>query len=223
MVSSNLTPHDSINMKTSTLVIYLIIAQSLLSMVRADMVLTQHTFAGASKTPAITTMSIKGDKVRSDNDSTSTVIMNTTAGEITTLVHEQKMVIKVNSKDLGVPKDVPGVDPTSTQPKITATGQKETIDGYECEIYTSEAYGSVMKMWMCANYPGLKKLEAELKTMEKLSASSAKNGPKAPGMMLKSEFEANGIKFVTKLISLEEKPISDELFLIPADYKAPGA
>jgi hypothetical protein len=62
MVSSNLTPHDSINMKTSTLVIYLIIAQSLLSLVRADMVLTQHTFAGAAKTPAVTTMSIKGDK-----------------------------------------------------------------------------------------------------------------------------------------------------------------
>lgn len=210
-------------MKTSTLAICLIISQALLSIVRADIVLTQHTFAGAMKTPSVTKMSIKGDLVRSDNDTTSTVIMNTAAGEMTTLMHEQKMVIKVNTKDLGVAKDVTGVDPKSLLPKITATGQKETIDGYECEIYTSEAYGNVMKMWMCANYPGLKKLQAELKTMAKLADPNATNGPAVPGMMLKSEFESGGMKFVTKLVSLEEKELSSDLFSIPADYKAPGA
>lgn len=211
------------HMKTSSLTISLFITQVLLSIAHADIVLTQHTTAGAAKTPSVTQMSIKGDKVRSDNDTTTTVIMNTATGDMTTLMHEQKMVIKVNTKDIPKAIDVPGVDPKSLLPKITATGQKETIDGYECEIYTSEAYGMVMKMWMCANYPGYDKLKAELKTMAKLAAPGAPNGPEVPGMMLKSEYEASGVKFTTKLVSLEEKPLSDDLFIIPADYKAPGA
>ncbi len=209
-------------MKASTVAICLIIAQGLLSVVRADIVLTQHTFAGAVKTPAVTKMTIKGDMVRSDNDTTSTTIMNTATGDMITLVHEQKLIIKVNTKEIPKAPDVPGVDPKSLLPKITATGQKEVIDGYECEIYTSEAYGSVMKMWMCLNYPGLDKLKAELKTMAKLSNSSAPGGPEIPGMMLKSEYEASGVKFVTKLISLEDKPVSDDVFALPKDYKAPG-
>lgn len=210
-------------MKASTLAIYLILAQALLTVVRADIVLTQHTFAGAAKTPVVTTMSIKGDKVRSDNDTTTSVLMDTTTGDMTTLMHEQKMVIKVNTKDLPKPQDVPGVDPQSLLPKITATGQKESIDGHECEIYTSEAYGTVMKMWMCANYPGYDKLKAELKTLAKLAAPGAPKGPEVPGMLLQSEYEAGGVKFVTKLISLDERPLGDDLFAIPSDYKAPGA
>ena len=210
-------------MKASTLAIYLIVAQALLSVVRADIVLTQHTLAGAAKTPVITTMSIKGDKIRSDNDTTTTVIMNTATGDMTTLMHEQKMVIKVNTKDLPKPADVPGFDPKSLLPKITATGQFLFNDTDTTEIYTSEAYGMVMKMWMCTNYPGYDKLKAELKTLAKLSSPGAPSGPEVPGMMLQSEYEAGGVKFVTKLVSLDDKPLGDDLFVIPADYKAPGA
>ena len=209
-------------MKASTLALSLFIVQAVLSVARADIVLTQHTFAGAAKSPLVTTMSIKGEQIRSDNDTTSSAIMNTATGDMTTLMHEQKMVIKLNTKDLPVAKDVPGVDPKSLLPKITATGKKETIDGHECEIYTSEAYGMVMKMWMCMDYPGYDKLKAGLKTMAKLSASGATSGPEVPGMMLKSEYEQSGIKFTTKLVSLEEKVLSDDLFVVPTGYKAPG-
>ncbi|MDA0813968.1 MAG: DUF4412 domain-containing protein [Verrucomicrobia bacterium] len=211
-------------MKASTRIICLLCTQAFLSLAQADIVLVQHTFAGAVKTPSITTMSIKGDQVRSDNGTETSVIMNTATGDMTTLMHEQKMVIKVNTKALGTaaPTDTLALD-KSLLPKITATGKKETIDGYECEIYTSEAYGTVMKMWICNNYPGYKKLKAELQTLTKLADANAPNGPEVPGMMVKSEIEHSGVKFVTKLVSLKEKPLSEDLFVIPSDYKEPGA
>lgn len=208
-------------MKNTTVTLALLATLTLPALVRADIVLVQDTLLqGASSR---TTMSIKGNKVRTDNGTDSTVIMNTDTGEMTTLMHEQKMAVTVNMKQLqaaSTPASPQGEAPE--MPKITKTGQKETVDGYECDIYLSELKGMVVKMWMARDYPGLDKLKAELKTMEKMAASPAPKSDEVPGMMIKSEFEQSGLKFTTKLISLESKPLSDDLFVVPAGYQPVG-
>lgn len=188
---------------------------------RADLVLTQHLFVGAAKTPGKIVMYVKGGKVRTDNDTTSSAIIDTDTGDMTTLVHEQKMVITMNTKELEAltPKDSKIAIPET---KVTATGKHETIDGHDCEIFTSENSGTVVKMWIARSFPGYDKLKEALKPMAKMAWASAPKTPELPGIMIQSEHEQSGIKMVTKHVSIEEKPLPDDLFKAPADYKAPG-
>lgn len=209
-------------MKASTIAIALTVLHLASSFARADLVLTQHMFAGEQKTPGKIVTSIKGGKIRTDNDTASSAIIDTDTGDMTTLVHEQKMAMTSNTKQLQalLPKDAQQMKIPET--KLTATGKHETIDGNDCEIYTSENSGMVVKMWIARNYPGYEKLKEALKPMLKMAAPGAPKAPETPGMMIKSEFEQSGLKFVTKLVSVEEKTLSDDLFKAPADYKAPG-
>lgn len=208
-------------MKTATVSIALAILFTSPIAARADLVMIQHLFGGEAKTPNIITLYVKGGKVRTDNDTTSSSIIDTDTGDMTTLVHEQKMAITMNTKTLQslAPKEN-SIKPVET--KVTATGKHETIDGHDCEIYTSENSGTVVKMWIARGYPGYEKLKEALKPMEKMGGPDAPKTPELPGMMLKSEYEQSGIKFVTKLVSIEEKSLPDSLFVAPAGYKAPG-
>lgn len=188
---------------------------------RADITLEQDMLLNGVSSR--TTMWIKGDKVRTDNGSTSSVIIDTSTGDMTTLMHEQKMAVKMNTKQLqALAAQAPGGNQTELpETKVTATGQKETIDGKECEIYLSENQGMVVKMWITKDYPGVEKLREQLKVMAKLAAPNAPKQPDVPGIALKTEFEQQGMKFTTKLISLTDGPVSEDKFVVPADYKVP--
>ena len=188
----------------------------------ADVTLVQHTFVGAAKTPMVTTMCIKGGKIRSDNDTTSSVVMDTTSGEMITLVHEQKMIIKTNTKELAALAPPPGADKAGGGTKVTATGQKEMVDGYNCELYLSENMGMVVKMWLTEDYPGYQKLKEELKVISKMAAANAPEQAPLPGIAIKTEYEQQGLKFETRLVSLKEGTVDEAKFAIPAGYKAPG-
>jgi Domain of unknown function (DUF4412) len=210
-------------MKASTIAIALTVLHLVSYFARADLVLTQHTFAGAQKTPGVTTMSIKGKKMRTDNDTSSSVIIDADTGDMTTLMHEEKMVMTTNTKQLQalMPKEAQQMKLPET--KVTATGKHETIDGYDCEIYTSENSGTVVKMWIATTtYPGYDKLKEALKPMAQMAAPGTPKAPELPGMMIQSEVEQVGIKFTTKLVSLEEKSLTDDLFKAPTNYKPLG-
>ncbi len=185
----------------------------------ADITLIQDTSVGEIKSR--TTMFVKDGKVRTDNDITSSILIDTHTGDMTTLVHEQKMMIKVNTRELaGLSAPVKATDPALPVTKIIATGKMETIDGYPCEIHLSENQGMVVKMWLTKSYPGQEKLQEEMKVMAKISAGGAKQ-PEVPGIALKTEYEQQGLKFTTFLVSLKSDPVADSKFAIPADYKAP--
>lgn len=193
---------------------------SFLTVAHADLILVQETSVGEVKSR--TTMSIKGGLMRTDNGTETSVIINPTTGDMTTLMHEQKMVMTMNTKSLA-PATPTGAKPIEiTPPKITNTGKKEKIDGYECEIYTSESMGTVVKMWMTKDYPNLDKLKKQLDPVINMGAKDAPKAQEIPGMMIKSENEQTGLKFTTRLVSLEEKAVSDALFKVPADYKPLG-
>lgn len=186
----------------------------------ADVVMVSETKVGEVKSRS--TMSISGSMVRSDNGTGTSVIMDTEAGVMTTLMHEQKMALKV---DLAQLKAMAGATPAAaaTVPltTITATGKTLKIDGYTCELYLSENSGTKVSMWIAKDYPGYAKLKAGLATMEKLNPSGVKQ-PEVPGLALRTEYTSNGLNFVTSVVSLKEQKVDTGLFRIPADYKAPG-
>ena len=200
-----------------------ILAVSLIpSLLHADVVIVQETVMGDTKTK--TTMSVKGDKVRTDTESGTSMIMDTKTGDATTLMHEQKMMMKMNMKAMqaAAPKEEDKDAKKPEAPKITATGKKEKVDGYECEIYTSESEAGVVKFWMAKDYPDAEKIKKEMEVMTKMAGAGAQKTPDIPGLMVKSEFENAGVKVVTKVLSAKVKDVSEEIFEVPAGYKAPG-
>lgn len=208
-------------MKTKALTLLLSVAS--FSTILADLVLINETAVGEVR--STTKMSISGDKMRTDNGTETSVIMDAKSGDMITLMHEQKMMMKSNLNDLkaaaaALPKDTPGV--TITEPKIAATGKKEKVQGYDCEIYTMEAMGTMTKLWVAKDYPGYEKLQKQLSVMEKLGTPGASKPPALPGMTLKTEFEQQGLKFVTSLVSLKEEAVDGSIFNVPAGYKPLG-
>lgn len=189
---------------------------------RADITLVQDTLLNGVSSRS--TMWIKGDKVRTDNDTTSSVIMDTATGEMTTLVHEQKMIIRTNTKQLAALAAQAGASAANQElpvTQITATGQRETVDGYDCEIYLSENQGMVVKMWVTKDYPNQEKLREEMKVLAKMTTPNAPEQPDVPGIAVKTEFEQQGLKFTTKLISLSTDAVDESRFTLPEGYQAP--
>jgi hypothetical protein len=185
---------------------------------RADFVLVNETSLGEIK--STTTMYLSGDKMRTDNGTETSVIMDAATGDMITLMHEQKMVIRMNTSQL--PKSPPlpaGVE--IPKPKITPTGQREKVNGYDCEIILSELSGMTTKMWYTKDYPGHEKLTKALSVMDKISNAGATKPP-VEGMMLKMEYTQQGLKFTTTLKSLTEEKVDPSRFTVPAGYKAPG-
>lgn len=205
-------------MKTKLIPLVLLAAAA--SVARADVTLVNETLLNGVSSRS--TMWIKGDKVRVDNDTTSSVIMDAASGDMTTLVHEQKMKITTNTKQLhALAAGAAGGGAKPQEAKITRTGEMETIDGHECEIILSESAGTVVKLWMAKDYPDQEQLRKELKVMEKMAAPNAPKQPDLPGVVLKTEYEQGGFQFSTRLVSISTDPVEASRFEIPADYKAP--
>lgn len=188
---------------------------------RADLVMITDTAAGEVKSR--TTLSISGDLVRTDNGTETSVILDTKAGRMTTLMHEQKMLMTMDLKQLqAAAAATPGAAgaPGANATKLTATGKFETVQGHRCEIYTSENAGTVVTMWIAKDYPNYDKLKPQLNTFEKLNPTAQQ--PALPGLALKTEYTTSGIKFVTTLVSLKEQKVDPGVFKVPATYKALG-
>ena len=197
-------------MKTTALLLLLAA-----SIARADLVMVQETAMGEVKSKTV--MSIKGKMVRTDVGDKNSVIMDTEAKTMVSLMHEQKMAMKM---DMNMVNQAQGADVKIPQP--VATGQKEKVGDYECEIYTLNHGGTESKMWIAKDFPGYEKLKTELAALKKMGGPAAQQQADLPGMAVKTETKAGGITYVSTLVSLKEEPVDDKIFAAPADYKMIG-
>lgn len=180
-------------------------------------------------------MKIKGDKARMDMPAgpagQMSVIMDTQSGEMATIMHGQKMVMKMNiadaQKQASSAQKQAGIDPEKmAQPK--ATGTKEKVGDWEAEIYEMDTGSGMMKMWVAKDFPNYQKI---MKGMNKLSSATSGNGfdPskfELPGMVVKSEMTTPVGKVTTTLVSAAEKDVEAKDFVMPEGYqemKVPAA
>jgi hypothetical protein len=185
---------------------------------RADLVMVQETAMGEVKSKTV--MSIKGKMVRTDVGDKNSVIIDTETGNMISLMHEQKMAMKMDGSVMKAAQAA--ATPAGEVPQPVATGQKEKIGDYECEIYTLNNQGTETKMWIAKDYPGYDKFKAELAALKKMGGAATANQKDLPGMAIKTETKAGGITYVTTLVSLKEEKVDDKIFTAPADYKSMG-
>jgi hypothetical protein len=203
-------------------------------LVRADLVLEQKIDSQFVKGNSVT--KIKGDKARMDIPSpiggNMTMIMDLKADQMAMLIHAQKMVMKMkmaDAKKLTEEKQkASGVDITKIeQPK--ATGQKEKVGDWNCEIYEVNSGGMTGKMWVSKDFPNYKAVMEQINKVNAAASTGMGMDPskfQMDGMTVKTEMSVLGGKMTTTLVKVTEESVPDSEFEVPAGYnemKLPGS
>jgi hypothetical protein len=213
-------------MKThlTTLLVFALITPAAM----ADWVITQKITMGGQPEQMMT-MKYKNKKARLDMGTQMSMIMDSAAGNTLTIMHEQKMLMKSDAAQMKAAvemakKSASAQTAAGTAPaKPEATGQKEKVGDYECEIYTwKSAYGST-KMWIAKDFPNFAELNQISDEMQKtLGGAATGMAPAAadlPGMVMKTEAEAMGQKTHMELVSAKEEAVDDKAFEKPEGYQ----
>lgn len=180
----------------------------------ADLVIEQKVDNPAQK--SVVTMKIKGDKLRTDVGEQMTTIMDTKTGDTVTLMHPNKMAMKVSGEQVkALQKQMAG--PNGEGPKPVNTGKTEKVDGYDCTIWTLEMAGVKSTMWVAKDYPNY---DAIKKEMDSLATAMGQNAAVTDmgGMVVKTVADAGGMITTATVTSVKADPIDDAIFVVPAGY-----
>jgi hypothetical protein len=196
---------------------------------RADVVVIQK-MESASVNGDVT-MKIKGDKGRVDMPASAvSMIIDGASGEIATIIHSQKKVMKTTSAQMKAAaeqaKKITGV---TTPEKPKATGKMEKVGEWNTEIYEANMGGQVARIWVAKDFPNADKIKAEMLKISKsmgqtLDIDSATMD--VPGMAVKTEIVAQGGKMTMTVTKAVEQAVDAKEFEIPKDYQQmtlPGA
>ena len=192
---------------------------------RADIIIEQKMESTIIN--GVVTMKVKGDNARMDMPSplggSVTTLMNFKSGDMVTLMHQQKMAMKMNLSDVKKQQEAGqkalGMDPSKIE-KPKATGQKEKIGEYDTEIYEMRQGGIEAKLWIAKDFPNAQSIKDQ---MAKLSSSMGGgidlSRIDVPGMVVKSEVSTPVGKMVITLVKAKEEAVDDKEFVKPEGYQ----
>jgi hypothetical protein len=174
------------------------------------------------------TIKSKGDKFRVDVNGgprgAMSTILDTSGGEIIQLEHERKEARKIPGEILkqrleALKKNAP---PTTDTAPPKATGEKEKIGDWECEIYTWEKDKVAAKLWVATNIPKTAEIKAMLEKLKSGGLGAPPSGPDTtalPGVVVKTETATPGGKSTMTIGSIKEQNVDAAEFEVPAGYE----
>jgi hypothetical protein len=188
------------------------------------------------------TIKIKGDKARIDASPQLTTILDGKTGEVINLMNDQKAVVRISSDKMKAVTDVlnkfNNKKPGAKESKLTPTGQKETVNGYETEIYSYDRPDFKATYWIAPNYPDGASILAQLQSVKSgfWDAANTKmpNFRDFPGLPIRTRMviaqpsqtnkpgdgaAGHATEITSTIASVSQDPISDAEFTVPSDYK----
>lgn len=215
-------------MKRPALAFALALATTLAA-ARADFEIVQKLEGVPGMGDTEITMKMKGDKIRVDTGMGTSVILETVSGDMTSLMHAQKMAMSIPGKQVKAMAEAAAKSEgaaNNEKSKLVATGKKDKINGYDAEEYTLFGGPSetATTIWVAKDFPNAKKL---LEALEKLQTSSIGATTQAfnlkasayPGMPIRSVSTVNGQQITMTLVSATEKPVPTSEFEVPSAYQ----
>ncbi len=189
----------------------------------ADWVLVQKATAD-DKTEEVV-IHIKGEQTRLDVGKEMSVIAGGADGQMIMLMHQQKMMMRLSADTLkgvmALAGAAFGADQAAAKP--VATGMKEKVGTYVCEVFTWTGKMGSGKFWVARDFAGYEALNAaQDKLMQAMGNPASAFAPQAsdfPGMVIKSEMQVMGKSNVSELVSAKEEAVDAAIFVLPADYK----
>jgi len=188
------------------------------------------------------TIKVKGDKARIDAPSQITAIFDGTTGELINLLNDQKTVVRISPDKMRAVADMLnkfGNNKAGSQkPRLTPTGQRETINGYDTEQYTYDGPDFKATYWIAPDYPNGAAVLAQLQSIksEFWDAANTKmpdfrDFPGLPirmRMIVATENPAGGhgtsvsghpTEITSTITGVSLASIPDSQFTVPADFK----
>jgi hypothetical protein len=201
---------------------------------RADIVVEQELQSAMVNGKMV--MKVKGDQARIDAPSPAgqaTIILNFKTGEMTTIMHAQKVVMKSDLKamkqQIEAAQKASGVDPSKIE-KPKATGATEKVGEWTADVYEMQGAATSGKLWAAKDYPNAQAIKDGLKRITEATASGVDvSKMDVPGMIVKSVVKTAGGDVTTTLTKAKEEEVPDSEFTIPTGYNefkmpaAPGA
>ena len=172
------------------------------------------------------TMKIKGDNARMDMPSpvggNVTVIMNMKSGDMTTLMHAQKMAMKMNMNDTKKQAEAAakaaGLDPSKIE-KPKATGTKEKVGEWDAEIYEFNLGGTTGKIWVAKDFPDAQVIKDQMLKMNNAAAGGFDASKlDVPGMTVKTQITTPVGAMTTTLVKVSQDAVADSEFDLPQGY-----
>ncbi len=210
-------------MKTLLRIAPLLLAAAL---ARADIIIEQKMESAIIN--GTVTMKLKGDKARMDMPSpvggNVTTLIDFASGDMTTLMHQQKMAMKMNLADVKKQQEAGqkqlGIDPSKME-KPKSTGQTEKVGEYNAEIYEMNQSGLQAKMWVAKDFPNAKSIKEQMKKLSSTMGGAGFDASKldVEGMVVKSEVNTPVGKMTVTLVKATEDKVEDSEFKLPEGYQ----
>jgi len=220
-------------MKTAAYSVVLTI--SFLLSARADLTIVQKVERAGSA--ANVTIKLKSDKVRVEASPQVTMILDGKTGEVTNLMNDQKTVVRISADKVKAVANMiqkPNAKKEdAAKVKLTPTGQKETVNGYQTEQYTYDGPDFKATYWIASNYPDGAAILAQLQSVRAEFWNAANPGVPDyrdfPGLPIRTRMTTkqgqvtkageSAAEITSTIISVNQNPISDNEFTVPSDFK----
>ena len=209
-----------------TRVLFPIVTAFLSVTARGDLTIVQKV-DGIGAFKEITTK-IKGDKARVEVSPEMTTIVDNKSGDVLNLMNGKKKYIRISadkSKALAELASKYGGD--SSVPveklKLTPTGRKEMINGYETDEYVRESPSVKESYWIALKYPDSIAIVKQLQTIAPTAWNEIAKGMfdyrDFPGLPLRTIVKRDGKEITSAIISIKQDPLSDTEFAVPKDFQ----
>jgi uncharacterized protein DUF4412 len=204
--------------------LYPIVTLGLLVSARADLTIVQRV-EGVGPNGEVT-VRIKGNKERIDSPSQPTRIIDGKSGEMIDLMNDKKSFIRISAEQMKAAAETINKFDESKKPatpKLTPTGKKETINGYETEEFVFETPQYKASFWVAAKYPDaagiLKQMQAPVSGAWKPSNMGMPDYTDFAGLPLKTVISVGNQQVITTIVSIKKDSINATDFDVPKDFQ----
>src|ERR1700730_4451951 len=208
-------------MKASVLSLVLLVGFGLSA--RADFTIIQKVEGKGPANEVV--MKLKGDKVRMEATPQMTMIVDGKTGETVTLMNAQKKFLRISGDKAKAISELAAKygGTTAERPKLTATGKKMTINGYEAEEYVGETKLFKASYWIAPSFPDsaaiMKQLQAVIPAAWSDLAKGMMDYRDLPGFPLRTQVKTNESEITSTITAIKRDLLSDAEFLVPADFQ----
>jgi hypothetical protein len=195
---------------------------------RADFTIVQKVEGlkteGKSSTNEIT-LKLKGDKIRMEATPQMTMIVDGKTGDTITLMNTQKKFLRISGDKAKAIAELATKYSGSTgeKPRLTATGKKMTINGFEAEEYVAETKLFKASYWIAPSFPDsaaiMKQLQAVVPAAWNDLAKGLMDYRDLPGFPLRTLVKTGDGEITSTVAAIKRDPLSDAEFAVPKDFQ----
>lgn len=204
----------------------LIVTAFLLVTARGDLTIVQKV-EGSGSAKQITTK-LKGDKARVEVSPEITTIIDNKSGDMLSLMNAKKKFLRISadkSKAIAelASKYAGDSSAAGTRSKLTPTGKKEMMNGYETEEYVRESPSVKESYWIALKYPDsaaiVKQLQAITPTAWNDIAKGMLDFRDFPGLPLRTIIKTDRREIISTITSIKQDLLSEAEFAVPKDFQ----